>query len=200
MASGVAAANVIPIIAITMLTMTGAVAVDCHKRNKYAAPWFILVAFSGIFGVLFYYITIRTEDQSELPSPPPIKTRLAIPILAIIGAFCAFGGILGVIATSYSGSSVIIFIYGIPALAIGLVLYYDFSHDTLAKQKLFSECLYALAIGGVLSVGLFPREFASRFISYHTGTGITIAVTILFPIGWYVVRKKRANQLSFQSL
>lgn len=176
--------------------MTGAVTIDSHNRNKYATPWFLLVSIIGMFGVVFYYITIRTEERAESPSSPSTLTRIALPILSVVGALCAFAGIIGV----FGGSFVVFSLYGFPAIAIGILLYHDYAHGDFKKQQLFVECLYALSLGGVLAMMLFPRGFAGQFISYHMGTAIILITTVLFPLGWYAFRKNIDSRQSVQGV
>lgn len=184
--------DLLPFIGIPMLIMTGAVTIDSYNRNKYATPWFLLVSIIGMFGVVFYYITIRTEERAESPSSPSTLTRIALPILSLVGALCAFGGIIGILG----GSLVVSSLYGFPAIAIAILLYHDYSHGDFERQKLFVECLYAFSLGSVLALSLFPREFASQFISYHMGTAIILLITVLFPLGWYAFRKNSDGRTS----
>ncbi|WP_153554574.1 hypothetical protein [Halomicrobium sp. LC1Hm] len=192
--------DLLPFIGIPILIMTGAVTIDSHNRNKYATPWFLLVSIIGMFGVVFYYITIRTEERAESPSPPSTLTRIALPILSLVGALCAFAGIIGIIGALRGDGFIVAFLYGFPAIAVGILLYHDYSHGEFERQKLFVECLYALSLGGVLALGLFPREFASQFISYHMGTAIILLITVLFPLGWYAFRKNSDNRQSVQGV
>lgn len=172
--------------------MTGAVTIDSHNRNKYATPWFLLVSIVGMFGLVFYYITVRTEEQAESPSSPSTLTRIALPILSVVGALCAFAGIIGILG----GGLVVFSLYGFPAIAIGILLYHDYSYGEFERQKLAVECLYALSIGGVVSIML--ADFINPFTSYYIGAAMIVPLTIFFPLGWYAFKKNRDSHPSVQ--
>jgi len=186
----VALIDLIPYIGIPMLIMTGAVSYDAHSRNKYAAPWFLLTSVIGLFGVLFYYVTIRTEEPVESPPTPSSVTKVLLPILSLVGAFCAFAGIIGVL----NEGGLVASLYGFPAIAIGILLYYDYSFGDFERQKLFVECLYAFSLGGVLSIMLV--DFINPFTSYYIGAAVIIPITVLFPLGWYAFRKNSDGRAS----
>ncbi|WP_143114421.1 hypothetical protein [Halopenitus persicus] len=187
-----ALSDLLPFIGILMLIMASVVTIDAHDRNKYATPWFLLVSIIGMFGVVFYYITIRTEERAESPSSPSTLTRIALPILSLVGVICAFAGMVGILG----GSIVVLSLYGFPAVAIGILLYHDYSYGEFEKQKMVVECLYALSIGGVLSIML--ADFINPFTPYYIDVAMIVLLTILFPLGWYAFRKKSDSRQPVQ--
>ncbi|SDY41212.1 hypothetical protein SAMN05216564_10576 [Halopenitus persicus] len=98
-------------------------------------------------------------------------------------------GILG-------GSIVVLSLYGFPAVAIGILLYHDYSYGEFEKQKMVVECLYALSIGGVLSIML--ADFINPFTPYYIDVAMIVLLTILFPLGWYAFRKKSDSRQPVQ--
>jgi hypothetical protein len=182
----VALTDLIPFIGIPMLIMTGAVSYDAHNRNKYAAPWFLLVSITGLFGALFYYITIRTEETAESAPTPSNITNILLPILSILGVFCAFGGIVGILG----GSIFVASLYGFPAIAIAIPLYYDFSFGNLGGQRIFLECIF-VGLFGAFSIYLL-MSLARPFLQHTDIQGILVFFIFLIttPLLWYGFRKR----------
>ena len=192
---GVTLSPVWSVVGLAMLAMTAGVAVDAHRRNKYATPWFAAVSLLGIFGVLFYYVTIRTEEiATEIPTPSR-WTRGLLPMLAVAGAYLTALVLLQIgmslDSTSTGGTDPALFWATLfPAVAIAVVLRYDFAWGGLPRSQLFAECLYAFVVGSVLVLTLFPEQFVTSVLPYHAATAAIVLLAVTFPIGWYRYRRR----------
>ncbi|WP_143095861.1 hypothetical protein [Natronobacterium haloterrestre] len=179
--------QIVPILGLPMLLMTTGVAYDAHKRNKYATPWFLLVSVIGLFGVLFYYITIRTEERAESLPAPPKTVRYLTPGLAVLGAVLLIPSLAVIAAeTSESGLGYLLFVF--PAIAIGITLSLELNHEALKKQRLFAEFVY------ILSLGVFTLLVAILAIFNQPADWmllIPVLIVVALLIGWYRSRTPR---------
>lgn len=186
------------VVGLAMLAMTAGVAVDAHRRNKYATPWFAVVGLLGIFGVLFYYETIRTEDIDPEPPTPSPSVKALLLVLPVVGGYLSLLVLLQV-AVSLDPASTAVPDPGLdgaalfPAVAIAIALKYDFAWGGLPRLRLFAESLYALVLGSVLVLTLFPEDFVTRFLPYHVATGSIVVLAFAFPLGWYRYRRHEAD-------
>lgn len=179
----------VALVSITMMALTVGVSRDAHQRNKYASPWFLLVSLTGLFGVLFYYITIRTEETAESLPEPSRLVRYGTVILGILGAVILAPAIIG-LAT---GHPYLLIVFGCPATAAGYTLYLDFQHDVLQRQKIFSELAYSVMFGlsfATIIVTQPNNEQVSGASGMLVLAGALLAL-IAFPLSWYRLRKPR---------
>lgn len=132
---------------LMVMGITIAVTIDSYERNKYTTPWFLLSILTGVIGALFYYVTIRTEDDAESLPSPSATVRVLATLLSVVGPVFIMISILAVIGDETGAA---IGLFGFPALAVGCYLILELSRPKLKTQRLLAEGVSILIFGSLV--------------------------------------------------
>ncbi len=160
---------------------------DAHERNKYSTPWFLLTGTISLFGVLFYYVNIRTEEQTDSVPKPSTLHKFSLLVASVVGSFLACFLLIGLSTGPYT---IVFYVFSAVCLSLSLFLYLDLKSPYLQGEKLFVECIYALGIGGGFSLTVFSKQSVQNFMSSQVMNGLFIVTTLAFPVVWYSYRTK----------
>ena len=142
----------------SVLLISSVITVDCHNRNKYATPWFLLSVLTGVIGALFYYVNIRTEDDAEsLPSPSG-TVRVLSTLLSVVGPAFIMLSILAIIGDTTGMAT---YLLGFPAIAVGHYLTTELSIQELKTQRLLAEGTSILIFGFFFPLMLLTMTYDS---------------------------------------
>lgn len=162
------------------------IAFDARTRHRASSPWFLTTSLTGVFGLLFYYITIRTEDENAEqerkngPRTPTIATAVGIVILLTV-----MTGLLTVLSFSPNASGLLIF--SVPFIALALVLAMDATAGNCGVE--LTVCGYItvfLVTGLLLGTGLNPR---GKLFS-NLSNIVFFVGTFGSPLIWHFTRKR----------
>lgn len=168
------------------------IAFDARTRHRASSPWFLTILLTGVFGLLFYYITIRTEDEdAELkrkaePRTPLVTITIGIVILlAMTTGLFTLLGLASLLPSIYDAHELLLFSF--PFIALAVVLIMDATSGKCGIELTISGYIGVfLAAGLLLGEVLNPR---GELFSNHANIVFFVG-TFGSPLIWHFTRKR----------